>query len=162
MTGVAQSGAPEGGEPLAVDSRSVLDAAEFAVGELAAQSNSLAPPKLKEVRLSLPNRGIEGLHSGIQCINWLKDDPKRAVGGVRSPEQLRDAAFITGRELLQGSYGSFSNLGEGGGYTWKSRGPATIFVSLQFVDSPPPAKVHPLCCTRLFPPRQGRFLVLRA
>ena len=50
MSGDAQSGAPKGGEPLAVDSRGVQDAAEFAVRELAAQSNSLVPPKLKEVR----------------------------------------------------------------------------------------------------------------
>lgn len=39
----------QGGSPRAVDSQDVQEAAKFAVRELAAQSNSLLPPELKEV-----------------------------------------------------------------------------------------------------------------
>jgi hypothetical protein len=42
-----------GGKEVATDDPEVRKAAEFAVGQLAAQSNSLVPPQLKEVHSHL-------------------------------------------------------------------------------------------------------------
>ena len=39
-----------GGKELSTDDPEVRKAADFAVGQLAGQSNSLVPPKLEEVR----------------------------------------------------------------------------------------------------------------
>ena len=50
MGGEGSGGAPLGGpKQLSVDDAEVKAAAEFAVKQLAAQSNSLMPPTLKEV-----------------------------------------------------------------------------------------------------------------
>ena len=59
-----------GAKDVSVDEPEVKKAAEFAVQQLAGQSNSLVPPKLKEVIPALVPLSAASCLIGIRYLNW--------------------------------------------------------------------------------------------
>ncbi len=65
-----------GGKELSTDDPEVKKAADFAVGQLAGQSNSLVPPKLEEVRVTWTLQKQRHLAPPVcwdhaRCVRWL-------------------------------------------------------------------------------------------